>query len=212
MVKIYVRNKPLFLVSQTTKEIDDFIHRPETIFIDELNAPAVRTMLQELGRDEFYQGVFLHQNTAAVLDEFKQQLTVIQAAGGLVYTENQEILLIFRRGKWDMPKGKLDEGEDLETCAVREISEETGLKNLTLEKPLQVTYHTYFEGEKHILKESHWYLVKCNTKEEFAPQLEEDIEKCEWVPHNKLDSYRTNMHASIIDVLDTALGILSPKS
>jgi 8-oxo-dGTP pyrophosphatase MutT (NUDIX family) len=114
------------------------------------------------------------------------------------------VLLIFRRGKWDMPKGKLDEGEDLETCAIREISEETGLKSLKLIRPLQVTYHTYFERERHILKESHWYLVRCNRKTELTPQVEEDIEKCEWVPLNRTETYTGNMHASIIDVLTAA--------
>ncbi|HUC82176.1 MAG TPA: NUDIX domain-containing protein [Flavisolibacter sp.] len=204
MVKIYVRNKPLYLVSQVNGETEDYVHRPDTIFIDELNASAVKTMLQQLERDEYYQGVFLYEDVAAALEGFKHQLTVIQAAGGLVYTQDQKVLLIFRRGKWDMPKGKLDEGEDLETCAIREISEETGLQTLTLESPLQVTYHTYFEGEKHILKESHWYLVKGSEKEALAPQTDEDIERCKWVPFDQLETYKGNMHASIIDVLNAA--------
>jgi 8-oxo-dGTP pyrophosphatase MutT (NUDIX family) len=204
MVKIYIRNKPLYVVSEITKDREDYIHRPETIFIDELNPPAIKTMLQQLEKDEYYQGVFLHENVDAVLEGFKHHLTLIQAAGGLVYTKDHEVLLIFRRGKWDMPKGKLDEGEELEACAIREINEETGLKSLKLTKSLQVTYHTYFEREKHILKESHWYLVECNRKTELTPQTEEDIEKCEWVPISNVEAYTGNMHASIVDVLNTA--------
>lgn len=207
MVKLYVQNKPLFLVDKIDKEVEEYIHRPATIFIDELNVSAVNTMLQQLEQAEFYAGVFQHNNLARLLDAFKTKLYVIEAAGGLVYTKQKDVLLIFRKGKWDLPKGKLDEGEDLETCALREIKEETGADFLQLEKPLQVTYHTYYEGEKHILKESHWFLVKTKKRSVLKPQVEEDIEKCEWVPFDKLPSYTNNMHASIIDVTTHAMKI-----
>lgn len=201
MVKIYVQNKPLFLVTAIDKEIEEYIHRPDIIFIDELNSPAIKTMMQQLEQEDYYGGVFLHSSLDELLDGFKSHLTVIQAAGGLVYTKQNEILLIFRKGKWDLPKGKLDEGEDLASCALREIEEETGVGNLQLESPLQVTYHTYHEKGLQVLKESHWFLVKAEVKSALTPQTEEDIEKCEWVAMDRLSTYMDNMHASIIDVL-----------
>ena len=211
MVKIYVKNKPLFLVDSISEEVAEYIHRPDTIFIDELNPSAVKTLLQQLEQEDFYGGVFLHSNLDELLKAFKSILTVIPAAGGLTYTKEKELLLIFRKGKWDLPKGKLDDGEDLHTCALREIKEETGAGYLQLEGPLKVTYHTYYERGLHILKESHWFLVRAKRRSSLKPQTEEDIEKCEWVPLAKVPAYIDHMHASLIDVMQMALTLLYKK-
>ena len=211
MVKIYVHNKPLFLVDRITGEVKEYVHRPDSLFIDELNSSSVKTMLQQLEQADFYAGILLHPNLNELLEVFSSKFTVIQAAGGLAYTKTKDILLIFRKGKWDLPKGKLDDGEDMESCALREIKEETGADDLQIEKPLQVTYHTYYEGEKHILKESHWFLIKAKKRSTLTPQTEEDIEKCEWVTLETLHTYTSNMHASIIDVTNTALKLLKKK-
>ena len=205
MIKLFVHNKPLFLVDKIEGEVEDYMHRPSTISLDELNSHAVRTLLSELEQPEYYAGVLLHKDINKSLAEFKSHLQVIVAAGGLVQTNNNEFLLIFRKGKWDLPKGKLDEGEDLEACALREIEEETGATGLKIDKPLHITYHTYYEKDKHILKESHWYLVNAPKKSALKPQTEEDIEKCEWVSADKLSRYMSNMHASIIDVIQKRL-------
>src|SRR4249919_1544763 len=90
---------------------------------------------------------------------------IIKAGGGLVKNEKKEILFMFRRGKWDLPKGKLDPGESIEECAVREVVEETGLKKVELKHFLVTTYHTYTENGKHILKESHWYNMLSDSKQ-----------------------------------------------
>ncbi|MDB5207332.1 MAG: hypothetical protein JWR72_2407 [Flavisolibacter sp.] len=202
MFKIYVQNKPLFLSTKATGEVEEYMHRPDTIFIDDLNASSVRTMLQQLAEDDYYAGVFLHHNLDELLESFKSQLTLITAAGGLVHTKDNDLLLIFRKGKWDLPKGKLEEGENLETCALREIEEETGASPLLIESPLHVTYHTYFERGVHILKESYWFLVKADERAPLKPQVQEDISECRWVPVDELGRYLDNTHASIIDVIN----------
>lgn len=212
MYRIYVRNKPLFLVDKITPEVNDYLHRPDTIVVDELNAATLKTLLAELEKNEVHAGVIHYPDPEAVLAGYKNFLTVVKAAGGLVATPNNEVLLIFRRGKWDLPKGKLDEGEELESCAVREIEEETGLLAARIVKPLHVTFHTYFEEEKHVLKESHWYLMQASKPDELTPQTEEDIEKCEWVPLADLPLYTTNMHRSIVDVICIGEAQLARKS
>ena len=116
--------------------------------------------------------------------------------------KKKEILLIFRRGKWDMPKGKLDKGEKLEDCAIREVEEETGLKKIELISPLTTTYHTYHEGTKFILKESHWYMMNVEGDQILTPQTEEDILELRWVNANDLDKYRKDTFPSIADVLE----------
>ena len=107
----------------------------------------------------------------------------------MVENEKKEILMIFRRGKWDLPKGKLEKGEKLESCAIREVEEETGLKNIKLLGPLTTTYHTYHEGTRFILKESHWFKMRVKDKQTLIPQTNEDIHDIKWVNSNDVESY-----------------------
>jgi 8-oxo-dGTP pyrophosphatase MutT (NUDIX family) len=208
MYKIYFNNKPLFITNQITKGLEELLHHEETVLIDEFNVHTVKAMIHEMEAAKIHAGVFLHDDIEAAMKAFKKKFVLIKAAGGLIHTKEDELLLIFRRGKWDLPKGKLDDGEDLETCAVREVNEETGLENVNIEKSLCITYHTYHQDGKHILKESHWFLMKAKKQTNLLPQLEEDIEKCEWVPVDQLTSYMENTHVSILDVVNAGVKIL----
>jgi 8-oxo-dGTP pyrophosphatase MutT (NUDIX family) len=201
MFKIYFDNKPLFIVSQVTNEMEDYLHHEDTVFIDEFNSHTVKAMLHEMAQQKIHAGVFLHDDPAAVFNAIKKKFTFVQASGGFVHTDDNSILMIFRRGKWDLPKGKLDEGEDLETCAIREIKEETGLQKLASEGKLTVTHHTYHQHGRYWLKESHWFMVHSFKQNEFVPQLDEDIEKCVWVSIDELAPYMENTMGSIIDVV-----------
>jgi 8-oxo-dGTP pyrophosphatase MutT (NUDIX family) len=203
--KIYFGNKPLFLSDEKTEDLQPYIDDTQTIFQDDLaDLPSLIKKMQDNGTPA---GIILH-DVASSLEKIKKELTVIQASGGLVYSNDNKILLIFRRGKWDLPKGKLDEGEDLITCALREVEEETGLSDLKYKQSLCITYHTYYEKEQHILKESHWQLMKGNDHEELVPQTDEDIEKCVWVTIENLAPYLENAPASIIDVLTAGIKII----
>lgn len=205
MLHISVQNKPILLVDRITHEVDEYLHRPTTIFMDDLNPPAVRTMLQEMEGSRFDTGVFLYHNLNDLLDAFKKQLNVVVAAGGLVHTPENDLLLILRQRRWDLPKGKLDEGESLEECALREIEEETGGTGLTIEQPLQVTYHTYHQNGKNNLKESHWFLIKAAEKTPLKPQTEEDIEQCVWVPVSEVQPYIDGAFPTIAAVLKVGI-------
>lgn len=127
----------------------------------------------------------------------------IQAGGGLVINEKNEILFIYRRQKWDLPKGKLDTGENIEECAIREVMEETGIKKLTIGNLLVITTHTYEEKGFSVQKETHWFLMNATTLDNpiLSPQLEEDIEKIEWVPFDKIEEYLANSYNTIRLVL-----------
>jgi 8-oxo-dGTP pyrophosphatase MutT (NUDIX family) len=127
----------------------------------------------------------------------------IVAAGGIVCNERDELLLIFRRGVWDLPKGKLDEGETIEQCAVREVEEETGVQNVELGKFIYTTRHEYFDKwiKSEVIKETHWYAMRIFGNQTLVPQKEEEIDEILWVPANDVKNYMNNMHKNIIEVI-----------
>jgi 8-oxo-dGTP pyrophosphatase MutT (NUDIX family) len=162
-------------------------------------------MIHEIQLEKVHAGVFYHPDLEKLKKAFYKKFTVIQAAGGVVRNEKKEILIIFRRGKWDLPKGKLDENEKPEDGALREVKEETGLQNVQLISPLAVTYHTYHEGTRFILKESHWYTMKAGGNQQLIPQTNEDILELKWVKPNKLQQHIKDSYPSVADVLATGL-------
>jgi 8-oxo-dGTP pyrophosphatase MutT (NUDIX family) len=131
----------------------------------------------------------------------KDNRLLIEAAGGLVKNEKGELLFMFRKGKWDLPKGKLDPGETMEDCALREVREETGLVQLELKNFLLITEHEYTERGEFILKKSHWYLMEAASHQLLIPQTEEDISELRWVRPADFKIVLTNTYPSIVEVL-----------
>ena len=125
----------------------------------------------------------------------------IIAAGGLVFNDQNELLMIFRREKWDLPKGKLDDGETIEECAVREVIEETGLQHILLMEKLGITLHTYKEKGEEIEKESHWFRMTAPGQQALVPQTEEDITTIEWVHKNDISTRLQNTYANITAII-----------
>lgn len=132
---------------------------------------------------------------------------IIKAGGGLVFNEKDELLMIFRRGFWDLPKGKLDEGETIEACAVREIKEETGLQQVTLGKFIGITEHQYFDKfiNKEAIKQSHWYAMTANGSQTLLPQTEEDITEIRWVSKQELPLLLSKSYPSIVEIVNKYL-------
>lgn len=200
-IKIYFSDKPVFLCNELDAVLQEYLHHPDVVFIDEVSNPAIKSLLHEIVKPEFHAGILLDADLEYLKKAFFKHFTLVTAAGGLIENEKHEILLIHRRGKWDLPKGKLDPGETIEQCALREVEEETGLKHVQIKKELVITYHTYDEYGKHILKDSHWYLMKVKGEQNLQPQMEEDINEIRWVKKADLDKYLTNTFPSIKDVL-----------
>ncbi len=113
---------------------------------------------------------------------------LVIAGGGLVLNDRDELLMIFRRGKWDLPKGKLDEGESIEACAIREVQEETGLRQVSMDGLAGITRHEYFDKylQTDVIKETHWFLMRADGEQTLVPQTEEDISVIEWADDKKL--------------------------
>jgi 8-oxo-dGTP pyrophosphatase MutT (NUDIX family) len=135
---------------------------------------------------------------------FRSCFQQIDAAGGLVHNEEGRYLIMKRRGKWDLPKGKLNRNESVEDAAVREVTEETGLQDIELLSPLLATYHTYMIDGRPILKRTSWFDMKYTGNNEPVPQYDEDITEIRWVKKENLNSLTDNTFPAIIDVLKYA--------
>ena len=135
----------------------------------------------------------------------------IIAGGGLVLNGKKELLMIFRLGHWDLPKGKWEEGETIEECAVREVEEETGLQNVKPGTPAGLTYHEYFNKytQEEVVKETHWFLMSIADEQEPIPQASEDIQKAEWVPLDKLREKLSLAYPAIQDIVQRS-GLMAP--
>ena len=133
--------------------------------------------------------------------DFCSHYQLIEAAGGIVVNCKREVLWIFRNGKWDLPKGKVESGEKVEDAAVREVLEECSLQDINRKKLLGITYHTYsFKGEA-ILKKTYWYAMTCSKEQILKPQIEEGIVKVIWADKTKHLSCLSNTYTSIVELL-----------
>lgn len=204
-ITIYFGDKPVYLCNELTPDIDEVRHHPDAVFIDEFSTSAINSLLHEIKKPAFHAGIILHPDFEKLKKGFFKHFKLIQTGGGLVKNISGEILLIFRRGKWDLPKGKLDDGETLEACAIREVREETGIQKLKIVSKIDITYHTYVEFGKHILKESHWYLMKATGHEELIPQVEEDITEIIWVKKEEIKKYLDNTFPTIKSILENTV-------
>lgn len=136
------------------------------------------------------------------LTSFSQGMTTLEAAGGLVLNEKGEVLMIFRRGSWDLPKGKIDPNESVETAAIREVREETGLTELKIVLKLQVTYHTYNIDNVNYIKPTHWFKMIHESNQELVPQTEEDITEITWMSKKQVEGILDQTYSSIQELLE----------
>jgi 8-oxo-dGTP pyrophosphatase MutT (NUDIX family) len=144
--------------------------------------------------------VYINNEPKIITDNWKEfcsNYTLIEAAGGLVYNHDNHLLMIFRNDKWDLPKGKLEAGETIEECAIREVEEECGMEELSIFNKLKSTYHTYKLNGKAILKCTYWFEMHSNYKSKLTPQLEEGITKLEWVSLSEVLSKLENSYGNI---------------
>ncbi|MEZ4936544.1 MAG: NUDIX domain-containing protein [Crocinitomicaceae bacterium] len=132
--------------------------------------------------------------------DFQSHFKLIRAAGGIVQ-KDKKFLFIVRHGKWDIPKGKLEKGEDEEEGAIREIEEECNIHNPKIKKKICDTYHCYEMNGNMILKKSVWFHLKYKGDDQLIPQTEEGISEVRWLKRKEFDKVRENTYGSIQEVL-----------
>jgi 8-oxo-dGTP pyrophosphatase MutT (NUDIX family) len=135
------------------------------------------------------------------IEMLKKHFPLIAAAGGIVESIHKRILLIHRLGSWDLPKGKVDQGETNEQAASREIHEETGVYPGTPLRLICRTWHVYRFHQREVLKETYWYLFNIDTEPVPVVQTEENITRAEWLNIQDALALNNNMYDSVKDVL-----------
>ena len=166
-----------------------------------LETTSLQTILQVLKETKARKIYLMGDDPATLLKTFKSKLPVVQAGGGLVRNQSGKMLFIFRKGKWDLPKGKIDKGETLEKGAKREVKEETGVKKLELNGLAGVTYHIFKRNDKYQLKETHWFHMTTTYTGKLKPELQEDITEAKWKGPKKTGKALENSYGNIRHLL-----------
>lgn len=200
-IKIYCFNKPVYLCSKQHAVIKKVCQQTNVVYSQAIDTDSLQLFLQQIESEKYIAGVLEHEQFNALQQAFFAQFTAIEAAGGIVENSANEILFIYRLNKWDLPKGKVEAGEDIQTAAIREIEEETGASNLQLQHIIGQTYHTYQAFGKHFIKTTHWFYVTCIGQQNLVPQLAEDITALQWIPKQNMQMPLSNTYQNIMDIL-----------
>ena len=207
-LKIFVSEKPIYLADQNNNTLQHLINEGHDFYDNNtnLNYNQIVNKLLKTGKKG---AVIIDRNLDNLKTDFFKAFKIIEAGGGIVQNEQNEILFIHRLGKWDLPKGKLEKGETIELCAQREVEEETGVTNLSLKTKIGESYHIYQIKEENVLKISHWYHFTCPTLQKTTPQIEEDITEIKWIAPADFDIPLANTYNNIIEITSTFLAKLN---
>lgn len=193
MQKIFVGNKPIVLTTKVEKETNF-----KNLMIDSVDIIRV---LQLLKKNKYKSVRLVGSNEDELLESFLKLLPNVIAGGGKVFNSKGHILFIFRNGKWDLPKGKAEANETIDQTALREVEEETGIRDLSINKPLEITYHIFKRNNKILLKKTYWFEMYSSYEGDFKPQFKEGITKVKWIDPKKLKKIKKNIYANIDQLL-----------
>ena len=195
MYKVFFSRKFVLL---TTKIVD---HDDETPFfyIKYTNQKQIISAL----KSKKTKGIYLYNATQYKLwKKLLKIFSLVEAAGGLVEHQSGKFLFIYRNDKWDLPKGRVEKKEILIDGAVREVMEETGVKDLIVKKNLNHTFHLFSRNGKYKLKKTHWYLMTTSYDGILQPQFDEGIVKAEWKTKEEIPHLMENAYHNIKMLLD----------
>lgn len=201
--KIYINESPLIL-TQTSDLADESAFERSLIHAVYRGKPKILlNYIELLEKNKHHEGIIIQSDNAEQLwKDFKSLYFYIKAGGGLVINPFGKVLLIFRRGVWDLPKGKQDPGETLAQTALREVREETGVPDLKITEKLDNGYHCYMMSKQRTLKRTRWYLMQTTSPDQLVLQKEEGIQDAAWFDPKELPKLTMPMYNNIRDVLN----------
>ena len=200
MYKIFFKDSTIEIV-----EPADFIRNSSVTIIKLSDYDTSSQLAEMLLKKESQYYVIESDNPESTLHHFRALFRNVLAAGGIVYNEKNQLLMIYRRGKWDLPKGKVEEGEEVRTSAIREVEEECGVGKLRILQHFKNTYHIYSEKGTWIIKETFWFEMISKDDGPLTPQKEEGIEEAGWYEISTLREKMKNSYLSINTLLKLIL-------
>jgi 8-oxo-dGTP pyrophosphatase MutT (NUDIX family) len=189
MYKVFVNDKSLFLTNEVQKETDFQIFLLESI--------DIKKLIVKMYQNKISSAFLYHPDEKLIMKTLRAKIPVVKAGGGLVYNDEGKVLFIFRNGKWDLPKGGTEKNETMEQTAIREVEEETGVTGLSIVQKLQKTYHIFKRNGRYKLKVTYWYEMKTAYQGTPQGQIEEGIEKVEWIHPNDIAKVLENSYENI---------------
>ena len=194
MYKVFVNQKEIILTSTLPKS--------KSVKVLPLKSSSLSKIMRIIRTTSFKQLYLIHDKPNKLISGFKKKLSLTIAAGGLVQHEDGKLLFIYRKNKWDLPKGKVDRGESLRDTAKREVKEETGVKKIKVGKLAGMTYHLFKHNNRYQLKETHWFFMKSSYNGALIPQVNENITKVAWKNKNKTVKALNKTYPNIEDLFD----------
>ena len=172
MYKVFVKNIPIIL--STEKNVGD---KYTSMKLKDVNFKKV---IRKIYEGEILYLNLYHKKEENIEKFLREKLPVVEAAGGLVFNGRKKVLFIKRNDKWDLPKGGIERGESPKEAAIREVEEETGVRDLEVKRFIAKTYHVFKRNDKFKLKITYWYEMYTDFAGKLTPQLNEDITKVKW--------------------------------
>ena len=195
--KIYFENRAIVICPPDESVLSD----PNAVifrFADRFGIPDLINMFEV--SDSLHRVYIPTDNIEQTYRRICAEFVQVNAGGGLVSNRRGDYLMICRNGLWDLPKGHQEPGETIQTCALREVQEETGVNQLIIRELICVTDHCYRRNGMWHLKHTWWFDMLYNDPTDLTPQREEDISKASWVPKSSLPSYLKSTYPSIVEV------------
>ena len=189
MYQVFYKKK-IILLTDVFKEGKDFKSFP----IKDVKLKKVIKLLNKKNTNSVH---LFHKNKDKLLKYFFKLIPTVIAAGGKITNSKSETLFIYRNDKWDLPKGKAEKNEQLPQTALREVKEETGIKEVSINKPLDITYHIFRRNNEYRLKVTYWFDMFSDYEGIFFPQLDEGITDVKWVKKNDLEEIKINSYPNI---------------
>ena len=189
MYQVYYKKK-IILLTDVFKEGKDFKSFP-------IKDVKLKKVIKFLNKKNINSVHLFHKNKDKLLKYFFKLIPTVIAAGGKITNSKSETLFIYRNDKWDLPKGKAEKNEQLPQTALREVKEETGIKEVSINKPLEITYHIFRRNNEYRLKVTYWFDMFSDYEGIFFPQLDEGITDVKWVKKVDLEEVKINSYPNI---------------
>jgi len=199
MYKVFTNSKCIYFVSKNNFSINNLDNCK--IISPKSNKELLKNISQFSTTTGLKNLVVVFENVKKLEIAISSTFKIIEAAGGLVKNNSGNLLLIFRNGKWDLPKGKLEENEKIKDAALREVKEECGINSLKIVKNIAITFHLYTLNRQLVLKKTHWFTMKSDKKNNLKPQREEGITKVKWMNKVEIKKAMKKSYPLIQDLL-----------